>query len=163
MAGISTNYTEVTWSGADTKGKSIIESSTNLTLSLSFHGIGAAAGKTFKRGRHERDAYENHEINFLTSIMDAKKNQILLYCPSRLQAWLVSKVSVLLHLVLTWMAYMAKGDASLWMTLRRTPSGIIEPRLEGGLGMLVELIAEKTRREISRDRRSSRYMRDIWL
>jgi hypothetical protein len=58
---------------------------------------------------------------------------------------------------------MAKGDASLWMILRRTPSGIIEPRLEGGLGMLVELIAEKTRREISRDRRSSRYMRDIWL
>jgi hypothetical protein len=86
LAGISTNYTEVTWSGADTKGKSIIESSTNLTLSLSFHGIGAAAGKTFKRGRHERNAYENHEINFLTSIMDAKKNQILLYCPSRLSS-----------------------------------------------------------------------------
>jgi len=49
--------------------------------------------------------------------MNAKKNQILLYCPSKLQAWLVPKVSVLLHLVLAWMAYMAKGDLALQLPM----------------------------------------------
>jgi tetratricopeptide (TPR) repeat protein len=111
------DYKTANWSQAKRKADSIVESSTNLNLNLSFHGIGATAGKTYKRGRNERNAYEDHEHNFLTSLVHAKQSQILLYCPSTLRGWLVPKASVLLHLVLMWMVYMKREDSSLELPL----------------------------------------------
>jgi len=107
------NPANLEWSDAKCHKRSVVETTTNLNLNLSFHGVGASAGRSYKRGRNERNPYENHEENLRTALIKARKSQILLLRPSTEQAWLVPKTSVLLQLVHSYMAYLMTEESSL--------------------------------------------------
>ena len=107
------NPANLEWSDAKCHKRSVVETTTNLNLNLSFHGVGASAGRSYKRGRNERNPYENYEGNLQTALINARKSQILLLRPSTEQAWLVPKTSVLLQLVHSYMAYLMTEESSL--------------------------------------------------
>lgn len=107
------NPANLEWSDAKCHKRSVVETTTNLNLNLSFHGVGASAGRSYKRGRNERNPYENYEENLRTALINARKSQILLLRPSTEQAWLVPKTSVLLQLVHSYMAYLMTEESLL--------------------------------------------------
>jgi hypothetical protein len=104
---------DLEWSDAKCHKRSITETTTNLNLNLAFHGVGATVGRSFKRGRNERNPYENHEANLRSALLNAKKSQVLLLRPSTQQAWLVPKTSVILQLIQSYMACLMAEEPSL--------------------------------------------------
>jgi hypothetical protein len=107
------NHANLEWSEAKCHKRSVIETTTNLNLNLAFHGVGATVGRSFKRGRNERNPYENHEENLRSALLNARKSQVLLLRPSTQQAWLVPKTSVVLQLVQSYMACLMAEEPSL--------------------------------------------------
>ncbi|KAK5052009.1 hypothetical protein LTR84_002813 [Exophiala bonariae] len=101
------------WSNARNHRRNVIETTTNLNFNLSFHGIGATAGKSIKRGRSQINAFEKHEENLQAALINATKSQVLLFRHSTLQAWLIPKTSFLLQLVQSYMAQLMVDDPTL--------------------------------------------------
>ena len=103
-------YGRLVWSEASPRPNSVAETTTTLGLSLTLHGMGFSASRTYKRGRNEKSPFENHEENYRLAILNARLSPVLLYCWSRRQAWLVPQTSVLLQLLLMWCAFMNENE-----------------------------------------------------
>jgi hypothetical protein len=77
-----------------------VETTFNITMSLGHGGTGLSLGKSYKQGRAERNRIQDRDKNLVDWLEESTDEQILLYNPEQRQAWLVPKISVLLHLVL---------------------------------------------------------------
>ena len=82
-----------------------VETTFNIAMSLGHAGLGLGLGKSYKQGRTERNRIQDRDKNLVDWLEESTDEQILLYNPEQRQAWLVPKISVMLHLILERMRY----------------------------------------------------------
>lgn len=82
-----------------------VETTFNMAMSVGYGGWGLSLMKSIKQGRTERNRIQDRDKNLVDWLEESTEEQILLYNPEQRQAWLVPKISVILHLVLERMRY----------------------------------------------------------
>jgi hypothetical protein len=110
------NYSDVKCSKAPEMKKSLKEDAVFGSFSLSAHGFANLIfGKSYKVFNHRKYPYANYEAepHFEDKLLAAQKQPVILYSPSEESAWMVSSLSVLLHLTHTRATSLMKQDCSL--------------------------------------------------
>lgn len=90
-----------------------IHSSTSFTANASIHGVGVGLSKTTTRASPARSPFEDRERPFTLWLTGSMSEQVLLYSPSKQQAWMVSKTSLLLQLVREHISLISQADRTL--------------------------------------------------
>ncbi|EXJ72115.1 uncharacterized protein A1O5_04619 [Cladophialophora psammophila CBS 110553] len=98
-------------------------------MNFVMHGVSVGASRATRFGWTERSPFENRQRNLTSWLDSAMIEQVLLYCPSRKRAWLVPKISLILHLVIAHMKAIAEGAFRTLFDHLEDP--LPEPDLEG--------------------------------
>ncbi|KAG8531140.1 uncharacterized protein KY384_004498 [Bacidia gigantensis] len=94
-----------------------IHSSTAFTANALIHGVGISLSRITTQASSARSPFENRERSFTHWLTGSMSEQVLLYAPSKQQAWMVSKTSILLQLVREHIKCVSEADRTLRFNL----------------------------------------------
>ena len=94
-----------------------IHASTSFTANASIHGVGVGLIKGVTRTSPARSLFEDRERSFTYWLIRSVSEQVILYSPSKQQAWMVSKTSLLLQLVREHISFISQADCTLQFSL----------------------------------------------
>ena len=94
-----------------------IHASTSFTANASIHGVGVGLIKSVTRTSPARSPFEDRERSFTHWFVRSVSEQVILYSPSKQQAWMVSKTSLLLQLVRDHINSISQADCTLKFNL----------------------------------------------